>query len=206
VNTAPVWSASPTLATLSLFPSAGATAVSISKTASGQVGAITGLTTGVLRWQLLMGDTAAETGANAGSNFTINAYTDAGAYLSTPFSINRASGDVSIVSGAVRAGPAIYLNKGASGQQSALFGQLGSVNRWTLALGDTASETGGNAGSNLSFYANSDAGAFLSTPLSLIRSDLTNPVQILAGGLYRQLTLGATDSGGAGFRMVRVSN
>jgi len=48
-----------------------------------------------LRWQFYK-DNGAESGSNAGSNFSLNAYTDAGAYLNTPFSIARATGVISI--------------------------------------------------------------------------------------------------------------
>jgi hypothetical protein len=206
VTTAPVWTATPTLSGLTLATTNPG--LSINKAASGQASGISGQLGGVLRWQLLLGDTGAETGSNAGSNLTINAYTDAGAYMSSPFGITRATGDV-VMNASLRlqgSGPQVFLNKSASGQQALINGQTAGVARWGIALGDSGAESGGNAGSNCSFYANSDTGAFLSTPLALMRADVTNPVQILAGGLYRQLTLGATDSGGAGFRMVRVPN
>jgi hypothetical protein len=46
------------------------------------------------RWILQLGNEAAETGANAGSNVSINRYSDNGTYLGTPFQINRATGNV----------------------------------------------------------------------------------------------------------------
>ncbi|MBD2200143.1 hypothetical protein, partial [Calothrix parietina] len=50
------------------------------------------------RWQIVKtADT--ESGSNAGSNFAINRYNNAGSYLNTPLSINRASGNVSINGG-----------------------------------------------------------------------------------------------------------
>ena len=52
------------------------------------------------RWSVVLGDATPEPGggANAGANFAIQNYTDAGAILNTPppFSIDRASGKVSI--------------------------------------------------------------------------------------------------------------
>jgi hypothetical protein len=50
------------------------------------------------RWEI-MTSADAESGSNAGSNFFIQAFTDAGAWLSNPLSINRASGRVGIGSG-----------------------------------------------------------------------------------------------------------
>lgn len=53
---------------------------------------IFGERSGAPRWQLRLGDGTTESGANAGSNFNINRYSDGGSYLGTPFSINRATG------------------------------------------------------------------------------------------------------------------
>jgi hypothetical protein len=54
--------------------------------------AILGQTAGSNRWQLMLGDFTAESGLNAGSNFSLSAMTDGGATLSTPLAINRATG------------------------------------------------------------------------------------------------------------------
>lgn len=50
--------------------------------------------TGSLNRWLGGSDTGAESGANAGSDFFLNRYDDAGAYISTPFIISRATGNV----------------------------------------------------------------------------------------------------------------
>jgi hypothetical protein len=47
------------------------------------------------RW-LVYASSAPESGANAGTDFQINRYDDAGALLGTPLSINRASGEVTL--------------------------------------------------------------------------------------------------------------
>lgn len=61
-------------------------------TAAGQTGAMY-LRTGVNdRWSLGKGN-GAESGANVGSDFFVNRFADNGAFLGTPFSIDRASGD-----------------------------------------------------------------------------------------------------------------
>lgn len=52
---------------------------------------------GVRRWALGVND--AEAGANSGSDFILAAYDDSGAFLSTPLSINRASGQVGVNTG-----------------------------------------------------------------------------------------------------------
>ncbi len=48
-------------------------------------------TNGVLRWAMVVGSTA-ESGSNAGSNFSIRAYTDAGATIDDPIQIARVAG------------------------------------------------------------------------------------------------------------------
>lgn len=51
-----------------------------------------GRVVGVDRWVLSLGNGTAESGGNAGSDFALIRYSDAGALLGTPFSINRATG------------------------------------------------------------------------------------------------------------------
>jgi Chaperone of endosialidase len=51
-----------------------------------------GQTNGSNRWQLNVGDSTAETGSNAGSNFSLISYTDAGAPLTTAMQIQRQTG------------------------------------------------------------------------------------------------------------------
>lgn len=70
-------------------------------------------------------ETTSESGSNAGSNFVINSYSDAGAYLETPFQITRSNGLVALgKSGG--SGTRIRLNTdtattvGAAGAASAL--------------------------------------------------------------------------------------
>lgn len=73
--------------------------ISIDKAAAGQNAVLYGKTAGSARWAFVLGDSSAEAGANAGSLFSINAYADAGTYLSTPFSISRANGLITLANG-----------------------------------------------------------------------------------------------------------
>lgn len=56
--------------------------------------------TSSLRW-FVECESTAESGSNAGSNFAISAWTDAGAFSSTPFYIARSSGAVSLLAAAM---------------------------------------------------------------------------------------------------------
>lgn len=71
----------------------------LNKSASGQGSYLQSQMAGVARWLLALGDTTAEAGANAGSDFSITRYTDAGGFLGTPLSISRASGLITLGSG-----------------------------------------------------------------------------------------------------------
>jgi hypothetical protein len=72
--------------------SSGDTLTWFSKSASGQGNYLDGLTNYSKRWRLTLGDAVAESGSNAGSNFTLGRYTDAGALIDVPLAINRATG------------------------------------------------------------------------------------------------------------------
>jgi hypothetical protein len=58
---------------------------------------------GNARWAIYLGDGTQETGGNNGADFDIQGFTDAGAYLNTPFKIKRSTGDVNIAGGSVLA-------------------------------------------------------------------------------------------------------
>ena len=60
--------------------------------AGGNQRAILGQTSGLTRWQLQLGDQVAEGLNNAGSNFSLTAYTNLGGFLGTWLSISRADG------------------------------------------------------------------------------------------------------------------
>ncbi|WP_139274710.1 pyocin knob domain-containing protein [Rhizobium sp. NFR03] len=78
--------------TQNLFVTATYAALVLSKTASGQASRVVGSTAGLTRWELALGDGSAESGSDAGSNCSLNAYTDTGAYKMTPWTVSRATG------------------------------------------------------------------------------------------------------------------
>lgn len=88
----------------------------LQKSASGQSNYISGTTAGSYRWSVELGTSAAESGSNAGSNFHINRFNDAGVYIDTPLAITRSTGAPSFADAALwRAGlsvPAIPANGG----------------------------------------------------------------------------------------------
>ena len=117
---------------------------------------------GAFRWQMQLADYTTETGNNTGSNFSLSAIGDSGAILSTPLSINRASGAVTIAAatGTSPGAPTLILNKGTVAPQGNLIqGQRNGLNRWQLNLANFNAELGGNIGSNFSIDRFDDTGA-----------------------------------------------
>lgn len=78
--------------------------ITLNKAESGQNALLVSQTAGSSRWAVVVGDSTTETSSADGSNFGINSYSNAGAYIATPFSISRASGVVSFT--AIPEGPA----------------------------------------------------------------------------------------------------
>jgi microcystin-dependent protein len=70
--------------------------LTLNKPAAGVYSGAFGQTNGLDRWAILLGDAAAEGGSNAGSNFAVERYSDAGALIDSPITINRATGVVTL--------------------------------------------------------------------------------------------------------------
>jgi hypothetical protein len=66
----------------------------LDKAASAQTNSIMGRTAGKDRWWVYVGDATAESGSNAGSDFVIHRFNDAGTWIDGPLSISRATGVV----------------------------------------------------------------------------------------------------------------
>lgn len=124
------------------------------------------------RWAITLGDNTAESGGNAGSNFNITAWSDAGGLITTPLQIARSTGVVTINNNLqVSAATAqLELRKSASGQACNIFGMLGSTARWVIVPGGNGAETGGNTGSDFLIARYTDAGALIDLPFSIARS------------------------------------
>ncbi|MCA3626935.1 MAG: hypothetical protein IOC49_06800 [Methylobacterium sp.] len=68
----------------------------LNKTASGQFLSLRGSTNGSLRWEMPLGNSTAESGSNAGSDFEIASYTDAGTGRAVRMRIRRSDGFTTI--------------------------------------------------------------------------------------------------------------
>jgi hypothetical protein len=94
------------------------------------------------------------------------------------------------------------LNKGSVAAGNPIQGMLNSVLRWVLQLGDSSSETGSNAGSNLSVQRFSDVGNYIDTPLTINRSTgivSVNKGPVGSNDVATKAYVDAGDTTGTGF-------
>ena len=158
--------------------------LNLTKSASGDSSAVFGFNGTNARWSMTLGNSVTEGGSNAGSDFQINRYTDAGAFIDAPMTITRSSGlstfggDVTINKGT----PVLNFNKTASGQTQGINGMTNGVMRWGIVPGTLAAESGGNAGSNFTITPFSDAGVALAVPFTIYRSGSKISLGALTGG------------------------
>jgi hypothetical protein len=85
----------------------------LNKSASGQASYVYGTMANLRRWTVAFGDTTGETGGNAGSNFSIYRYTDAGNQLDVPLWISRSTGQVNIT-GVLSVGSGLSISGGTT--------------------------------------------------------------------------------------------
>ncbi|AOM75991.1 tail fiber domain-containing protein [Pedobacter steynii] len=102
------------------------------------------LTAGVLRW-LMYGDSGAESGANAGTNFNIARYSDGGSFLGNALIINRSTGNAQF-GGALNALQGSFVAGGATLKLQSSTG-----------TGNTYIEFLNNTGTRLSFIGHGTA-------------------------------------------------
>ena len=142
------------------------------KQAAGETNQFSGWTANVVRWTVNLGDSTAESGSNAGSDFSIQRFTDAGGAIDYPLTINRSSGLITLLGNVnlTKTSPILTLDKASNGQQSRLEGKTAGSLRWTVLLGEETNESGSNAGSSFRIDAYSDAGAYRSSPLTIGRN------------------------------------
>lgn len=112
--------------------------------AAGQIRDIGFQTAGNWRWWMGANGTA-EGGSNAGSDFVLNAFNDAGTLLSTPITVTRATGNIALSTTTTTlgsgSGPANLIMNGGTANNHMLFVQAAGVNQWALGAAATADLT-----------------------------------------------------------------
>jgi hypothetical protein len=151
----------------------------LNKPVATQQNIIYGQTAGSTRWTITLGNSTAEGGSNAGSDFALNRYSDASGIIDSPISIIRSTGQVTFNQAASASGPTINaaasqnatlaINKPASALRNILFGRTNGVSRWAMDLGDATAESA-NTGSDFGITPYNDAGTALATALKINRS------------------------------------
>jgi hypothetical protein len=154
----------------------GSSSVSINR-AGGQYGQLIFQTAGSARWNLYA-DSGSESGSNAGSDFQIQAYSDAGTAISVPLTIKRATGNA-LFNGSVGIGttaPSASLHVAGLSKISSLApaqrydetDQSGATGLWQW-VGD---------GGGIRLDRNTAAGRDFSTYHSVISSDLNGNLRL----------------------------
>jgi hypothetical protein len=145
---------------------------------------------GAARWIMRLADQTPETGNNAGSDFHLSAYNDAGTFLAEAFNIKRSTGVVDFplpptiagqpigvggnyveIAGDTMTGdlaiskddPVFTLDAHAQQEANRIRGSQNGVMRWEMNIGDTWPETGGNTGSDFEIQRFDDAGTQIDT-------------------------------------------
>jgi hypothetical protein len=121
-------------------------ALILNKLVSGQANVIYGTQAGKARWTIVPGDGSAESSGNAGSNFYIQRYDDAGAYIDAPLVINRATADVTCA-GRVIAGGSYFTGGGAN----VILSPTSTGTMWFRPLGPDNTSKQANYDSNGNF-------------------------------------------------------
>lgn len=171
------------------------------------------------RWTTALGDSTTESGSDAGSNYAITRWNDAGVSLGTAFSINRATGAVAMP-GAVTTGQAavdnrvdinaltgqdanLLLHKPASGRRNQVVGYTGATaQRWAVIPGDEVAESGSDAGSNFKVERYTDA-AVTYNALQILRK---NGYVVVGRGPVRAAALTDAEGGVSNIEMNAVAS
>ena len=148
---------------------AGGTSLTLDRAVNSSAISIIGQMLGVNRWSVQPGNGATESTGNAGSDFAINRYTDAGTIIDTPLTITRSTGNA-FFSAIVTSNGQIAVDT-VAGTPHAFLGKTGGSNRWSIQLGNATAESGSNVGADLAINRFTDAGVFIDVPLMITRSN-----------------------------------
>jgi len=116
--------------------------ITLNKLASGEGVNIYGNMNGKTRWIEVLGDTTAESGANAGSNFAIYRCNDAGVFVDAPLSIIRSTGIVNAQLGITEGGLPLATKYGLPAGTILPYAGYSAPAGWFLCNGQNISRTG----------------------------------------------------------------
>jgi len=119
------------------------------------------------RWSLAIGDGTAESGSNAGSDFSLSRFADNGDLIDTPVKVTRDAG--TLVINTISAQLILDKIAGTAANSNFIVGRTNHVHRWIISPGNATAETGGNTGSDFAIHRYADDGAFVGTPFTIDR-------------------------------------
>lgn len=173
-------------------------------TQNGFANSISGKAGGNTRWLMMLGNADSETGSNAGSNLSIDRYTDAGTVIATALMLKRDTGGLFLygIDGATggnytlnlkpaavsNACISLFANGTGKGNYfncySNAFPGDGTKIRWQMCLGDGSAESGSDVGNIFSLTRFTDAGV----PSTVLYADRARGgVKIGPGGFQANL-------------------
>lgn len=162
--------------------------------ASAANGILSYQTAGSDRWYVYK-DNTAESGANAGSNLSINRYDDSGNYLGTPVVINRTTGVITVGNGLVSSHPTLGVGYSA--------GAGGTVTQATnKSTGVTLSKVSGAITMNNAALGAGTIVSFVLTNTAIAATDVLI-LNHISGGTVGSYTLNAQCAAGSATINVR---
>jgi hypothetical protein len=155
--------------------------------ASGFGAQIASYTGAAPRWTISMADATAESGSNTGSNFAVSRFNDAGTYLDSPITINRASGLTNIVglnvTGNATVGGSVTAGQGTGNAQlnpggASNAGYVGFFN----AAGTRQGYVGFSDGTNMNLNVDGLANLQVTTPKMTVTGIIRSGSYIMNAG------------------------
>ena len=162
---------------ITIAPASGYAFLTLNKPTGANANQIEGATAGAARWVVLLGNAEAESGGNAGSNFSVGRFDDGGNLLGAPVSISRATGNVAIAQALSVAGAVTGSGQVSANSIQSTSGVFQVAPNYYLGRGsDAAWRFVENGITNLSVDVNGNAVA---------RGTVTAGINVVApGGVY----------------------
>lgn len=135
----------------------------------------------------------AESGSDSGSNYIIARYNDSGVYQDIPFNIDRSAG---------------HCGNGAYNDGWALLNQAATATAPSISPRKTDLNTGigQHSADNLSLIAGGLEGVRVEDPADLVSGETSLWLYDDDNATMEQVTVGAADSGGSGYKLLRIPN
>lgn len=205
---------------LTLATTGGNTALRIDKgTGAANYARIDVTRNATMRWRMNLANATTESGGNAGSDWALERFSDAGASLGAALTVTRSTGAVAMP-GPVTTGQAavdnrvdinaltgqdanLLLHKPASGRRNQVVGYTGATaQRWAIIPGDEVAESGSDAGSNFKVERYTDA-AVTYNALQILRK---NGYVVVGRGAVRAAALTDAEGGVSNIEMNAVAS